>query len=157
VREIEGLRRELAGYHDESDIWRESPGVPNSAGTLALHLAGNLQHFIGAVLGGSGYVRDRDAEFSLRDLPRVKLLAELDRAERAVEGTFARLTEEDLEKPFPIETAGMRLPTALFLLQLSSHLAYHLGQVDYHRRAVAGESGSVGSLALADLGSEALT
>src|SRR5437764_673264 len=86
VRDLRALRREVEAFADERDLWRVPPGIGNSAGTLALHLAGNIRHYIGAVLGGTGYVRDRDAEFALRDVPRTDLLADIDAALVAVEG-----------------------------------------------------------------------
>ena len=51
LRDLEAVKRELVAYRDEKDIWAMPPGVPNSAGTLALHMAGNLHHFLGAVMG----------------------------------------------------------------------------------------------------------
>lgn len=147
VRDLETLRRELRAYPDERRIWTCPAGVPNSAGTLALHLCGNLQHFIGAQLGHTGYVRDRDAEFADRDVP----LAEL---ERAIDGTQAAIETTltggaiDLDAQYPLEVAGVRLSTRTFLLHLASHLAYHLGQIDYHRRLVTGSSEGVGAVAI---------
>src|SRR2546428_12899647 len=79
-RDLGALRREIEAYADERDIWRVAPGISNCAGTLALHLAGNIQCFVGAVLGGTGYVRDRDAEFARRDVPRAELLRDIDAA-----------------------------------------------------------------------------
>jgi len=55
VRDLNAVRRELEAYPDEQSVWALPPGVTNSGGTLAMHIAGNVQHFIGAVLGGSGY------------------------------------------------------------------------------------------------------
>src|SRR4029077_19219374 len=78
ARDLRALRRELEAYADERDIWRIQPGISNSAGNLALHLTGNLQYFIGTVLGGTGYVRDRDAEFNRRDVSRAELLRQVD-------------------------------------------------------------------------------
>ncbi|MGB5659841.1 MAG: DinB superfamily protein, partial [Thermoanaerobaculia bacterium] len=79
VRELRGMKNELLAYQDEGDIWRSVPGLPNTAGTVALHVAGNLQHFVGAQLGKSGYVRDREAEFGRRDVPVSEMVKELDR------------------------------------------------------------------------------
>src|SRR5688572_11496518 len=73
VRELHALDREIAAYPDDWSIWQTAPGISNSTGTLALHMTGNLRHFVGAVLGGSGYVRNRDAEFSTRGLSRAEL------------------------------------------------------------------------------------
>ena len=88
-RDLRALAREVAAYADERDLWRVAPGVPNSAGTLALHLAGNIQHYLGARLGGTGYVRDRPAEFAERGVPRVELLARIEAARAAVQAAAA--------------------------------------------------------------------
>src|SRR5205809_5892030 len=78
ARDLRALRREIEAYPNERDLWRVQPGISNSAGNLALHLAGNLQYFLGAVLGETGDVRDRDAEFPRRDVPRVQVLRGVD-------------------------------------------------------------------------------
>jgi uncharacterized damage-inducible protein DinB len=137
-RDLRGMQAELRAYADEEQIWEVRPGLTNAAGTLALHAAGNLRHFVGAVLGGSGYVRDRDAEFSRRDASRAEIERELDAAVRTVESVVPSLTDEQLERPFPIPLAGREVRTSDFLAHLVAHLAYHLGQVDYHRRLVTG-------------------
>ena len=138
LRELRALKREIEAYPNEKDLWAVPPGITNSAGTLALHLAGNLQHFIGARLGGSDYERHRDLEFSRRDVPRTELLQGIDAAIAAVDGTFARLTDADLARLYPDELANTKVPTGEFLIHLAVHLGYHLGQVDYHRRIVTG-------------------
>jgi uncharacterized damage-inducible protein DinB len=153
TRELRALARELEAYPDDEAVWRTLPGMPNSAGTLALHLAGNLQHYIGARLGASGYRRDRAAEFARRDVPRDALLEEIRRAIAAVEHTVPGLTPEILEADYPEPVAGHRVRTDDFLLHLVAHLAWHLGQVDYHRRAVTGEAGAIGAVALRELSS----
>jgi hypothetical protein len=146
VRDVSALRDELLAYPQEPQIWALAPGIRNSAGTLVLHLCGNVQHFVGALFGRTGYVRDRDAEFSRRDIPRTGLLTERDAALEAIARGFARLTDDALAKPFPEELAGATLPTGLALLHMATHLAYHLGQIDYHRRLVTGQCGEVQAL-----------
>src|SRR2546428_7139625 len=100
-RDLRALRREIEAYGDERDLWRVAPGISNCGGTLALHLAGNIQFFVGTVLGGTGYVRDRAAEFARRDVPRTELLRELDAALAAVERGMARLADPGLTQPDP--------------------------------------------------------
>ncbi len=151
LRELRSLRGELEHYPDEASLWITPEGLPNSAGTLALHVAGNLQHYIGAQLGQSGYVRDRPREFAARNVPRSQILAEIDAAEEAIRATLPRLTAEQLEANYPETVGGVRLRTDAFLLHLVAHLAYHLGQIDYHRRVVTGDRTSVGAIAIADL------
>lgn len=151
LRDLKGLIREVQAYPNDEAPWAPIPGIANCGGTLVLHLAGNLQHFVGALLGGSGYIRDREAEFATRGLSRAELVAHIDRTIAAVEPVLARLTEARLAEPFPAEIAGKRPTVGRFLTHLATHLAYHLGQVDYHRRAVAPESGVVGAVAVAEL------
>ncbi len=151
LRELRALRRELEAYPDDAAIWSQPPSLPNSAGTLALHLAGNLRHFIGAKLGGSDYVRNRTREFEARGLSREVLLEELSGAEDAVRTVVASLSEADLAKPFSEPVAGQHVVTGDFLMALCSHFTYHLGQIDYHRRIVTGQTNGVGALPMSEL------
>jgi len=146
TRDLHAVKRELSAYDDERDIWRLAPGVTNSSGTLAQHLAGNMQFFLGAVLGHNGYVRDRDAEFAKRDVPRAVLLSDLDAAIAAVRRGLQGLSDAELASPFPQAVAGITLTTGEVLLHLAAHLTYHLGQMDYHRRILTGNGRTVGAL-----------
>lgn len=151
VRDLKTVKRELLAYEDERDIWVLPPGIANSAGTLALHLAGNVQHFVGAVLGKSGYVRNRDAEFSRRDVPRAELLRDLDAAIEVADRTLPALPSEALESAFPVPLGKTTVNGADFLIHVAAHLAYHLGQVDYHRRLVTGKNTTVAAQAIPEL------
>jgi uncharacterized damage-inducible protein DinB len=153
ARELRALAREVQAYPDDASVWRTLPGISNSAGTLVLHLAGNIQYYIGTKLGGGGYVRDRQAEFARRDVPRRELLAEIDRAIAAVEGTLPRVSDQTMAADFPEPVGGKTLRTGEFLLHLATHLGWHLGQLDYHRRMVTGDGGKIGAIALGELAS----
>lgn len=155
LRDLDGLRREIELYPDDAAPWAERPGLPNRGGTLALHLAGNLRHFVGAVLGGSGYVRDRDLEFSARDVPRAEILEKVAAARREVEAALAALDPARLDEDYPLPLGGRIASTRQFLLHLAMHLTFHLGQIDYHRRATTGDSKSAGVIPLSALGREA--
>ena len=137
-RELRTLRDQLEAYADERDLWLVAPGISNPPGVLAAHLVGNLQHFIGGRLGGTGYVRDRPAEFAGRDRTRAELIAAIDETRGVVRVTLASLPESEMDRDFPEVVAGVRVTTGDYLIHLVSHLAYHLGQVDYHRRLLAG-------------------
>jgi uncharacterized damage-inducible protein DinB len=151
TRELKALRREVESYPGEADLWRTVPGIANSGGNLVLHLAGNIQYFLGTVLGGTGYVRYRDAEFGSRDVPRADLLREIDGALAAVETGLARVNDADLKKPFPEAVGGVTPTTGAFLAHLAVHLGYHLGQVDYHRRIISREGKTVNALPVGEL------
>jgi hypothetical protein len=150
-RELRALERELAAYQTDEQVWLLPPGLPNSGGTLALHAAGNLLHFIGAVLGGTSYVRDRDAEFSRRDVPRSELIDGLRQAGDVVKTTLGALDPARLEAPYPLPVLNRRLNTGDFMMHLATHLAYHTGQVDFHRRIVTGDVTGVGAVSPTEL------
>ncbi len=149
-RELRSVCAELEAYADERDLWLVAPGITNPPGVLAAHLVGNLQHFIGARLGGTGYLRDRAAEFSRRDRTRAELVAALEETRGIVRATLAALPEGELDREYPEVIAGVRLGTGDLLIHLVSHLAYHLGQIDYHRRLLAGGA-PVRAMAIPDL------
>ena len=133
-RDLNKLREEIMQFADETDLWKTSEGITNSAGNLCQHLTGNLQHFFGAVLGETGYVRDRDAEFAARVASRDDLLKDIDNALASVKGTLEKLSDEDFSKTYPIEVFGHPMTTGFFLTHLDTHFNYHLGQINYHRR-----------------------
>jgi uncharacterized damage-inducible protein DinB len=152
-RDLSALRREVEAYPNEHDLWRAVPGLVNVAGTLVLHLAGNLQHYFGARLGGTGYVRDRPAEFARRDVSRAELLREIEGARAAVKAGLRGLTEPQLLAEFPEAVGEIRMLTGEYLVHLTVHFAYHLGQMDYHRRVVTGVSSGVGAMRPGELSS----
>jgi uncharacterized damage-inducible protein DinB len=136
LRDLEKLKTEISSFKDEKKIWKISGEIKNSAGNLCLHLCGNLQHFIGAVLGNSGYIRNRDAEFSKKDVPIRELVAEIELTIKSVQKTLEQLKAEDLQKSYPENVLGYEMTTEFFLTHLATHLNYHLGQVNYHRRLI---------------------
>lgn len=135
-RDFESLRKELKQFNPEEKLWKVTGSIANSAGNLTLHLCGNLRHYIGAVLGGSGYVRNRDSEFSNTNLPLNSLLQLMDETERELEYAFQKLSDADFEKEFPMEVLSRKWITETFILHLYGHFNYHLGQINYLRRVL---------------------
>ncbi|MBO9731146.1 MAG: DinB family protein [Chitinophaga sp.] len=133
-RDLSKLEQEIAAYESAEAVWRVAPGITNSAGNLCLHLCGNLQHFVGAILGKSGYVRNRELEFSARNVPTEDLLVLVGSTRRTVLTVIAGLTAEDLDAVYPEKVFFDGMTTGHFLVHLSTHLNYHLGQINYHRR-----------------------
>ncbi|MGH7630251.1 MAG: DinB superfamily protein [Gemmatimonadales bacterium] len=150
ARDLRTLCREVEAYPDERQLRQEVPGIPNSAGTLVLHLTGNVQHYVGARLGASGYVRDRPAEFARREVPRLELLQQI-AATEAVLGALTQLVDAQLQTDFPEVAGGRRVVTGDYLVHLVSHFAYDLGQLDYHRRVVTGQYAGVAAVRPAEL------
>jgi hypothetical protein len=136
LRDLAALRKEIEQYPDDASLWRPLPGTANPGGTLALHLAGNLQHFLGAQLAHTGYVRDREREFAVRGLPKAEVQGQLDAAADAVRAGLDALQPADLDREVPSPRGDQTLPLRSLLLHLAAHLAYHLGQVNYHRRGI---------------------
>lgn len=151
LRELATFERELALFPDDETIWKTTHGMGNPAGNLALHVAGNLQHYVGAVLGGTGYARHRELEFSRRSGTRSDVAAELRAAARAVREVLPELSEERFAVPFPEELNGLSLRTDRFLMHLCVHAGYHLGQAASVRRVLTGEDRSSGPVPLAAL------
>ena len=151
VRELGAFAREVELFPDDESLFRTVPGVTNSAGNLALHVCGNLKHFVGAVLGGTGYVRTRDAEFATRSGRREDVARELHETATIVSEALARLPGEALERSYPQPVANLELPCRLFLIHLAVHLSFHLGQAGYLRRIVTGDGRSSGPVALSAL------
>lgn len=133
-RDLNKLKVELNAYKDESTMWLLSNEVNNSAGNLCLHIIGNLNHFIGAILGDTGYIRKRDLEFSLKNVSKVDMIAQINDTQEILERTLSSLNVEDLEKRYPLDVFGEAMTTEFFLTHLVTHLSYHLGQINYHRR-----------------------
>ena len=128
-RDLRKLIEEVNLYANESDLWAVEKNISNSAGNLCLHLVGNLNHFIGATLGNTGYVRRRDDEFALKNIPREEIVAGIEEVIIIVKDVLTKLSVSDLEKDFPLEKNGRTVSTTHMLIHLLAHLAYHLGQV----------------------------
>jgi len=133
-RDLNKLKFEIESYQSEESIWKIDKNISNSAGNLCLHLVGNLNTYIGAELGKTGYVRNRELEFSLKNIPRTELIEKVESTIKMIDSTLDKLSNEDLEKDYPTEALGYKMTTGYFLIHLLSHLNYHLGQINYHRR-----------------------
>jgi uncharacterized damage-inducible protein DinB len=136
-RDLAKLKVELESYKTETEIWKVAGDIANSAGNLCLHLVGNLDTYIGASLGNSGYVRDRDAEFALKGIPRSELITRINSTIQTIQKVIPTLSKEQLESEYPLLVLKEKTTTEYFLIHLAMHLSYHLGQVNYHRRLIA--------------------
>ncbi len=133
-RDLNQLKTEIDSYQNESDIWKTQKGIANSAGNLCLHLVGNLNTYIGAEFGKTGYIRNRPLEFSLKDIPRTELLSKIEETIVVVDNALNTISEEELKKEYPLLVFENKTSTEFMLVHLTTHLAYHLGQINYHRR-----------------------
>ncbi len=133
-RDLKKLKTEITSYKDENKLWDYAGAIKNSGGNLCLHLCGNLQHFIGTTLSNLGYKRNRDAEFNRKNVPVDELIKEIDKTLEIVMETLKNFEEEKLIEIYPINVFGKEMTTGFFLAHLTTHLNYHLGQINYHRR-----------------------
>jgi hypothetical protein len=133
-RDLHKLKKEIELYKNEKAMWRIDKEIANSAGNLCLHLVGNLNTFIGAELGGAKYIRHRELEFSLKDIPRDEMVQKIEETMSIVETSLQTVTVEQLQKEYPVLVFENTTSTEYMLVHLATHLTYHLGQINYHRR-----------------------
>lgn len=138
IRDLEKLKEEIVAYQDEAKLWYIEKGIANSAGNLCLHLVGNLNAYIGAEFGNTGYVRNRPDEFALKKIPRGELVDKIEQTISMIEKSFGVISEEQLDEKYPGEIALKDASTGHFFTHLAMHLSYHLGQINYHRRLLDG-------------------
>lgn len=139
LTQLNQLKEEIKSYRHTENIWKNPGGINNNSGNLCLHICGNLNYFIGAVIGKSGYVRDRDSEFSEMNLPSEKLLEKIDETIDMTGKLFDNADSNILNSVYPLDKFGKNVTNGFVLARLVSHLSYHLGQINYHRRIVEGQ------------------
>ncbi|WP_316824377.1 DinB family protein [Pedobacter miscanthi] len=137
-RDLTRLKSEIEAYQNEANLWRVDRGIANSAGNLCLHLIGNLNTYIGATLGGTGYIRNRELEFSLKDIPKQELIKMIEETTAIVRETLDQISNEQMNSEYPLFVFEEKTSTEFFLVHLTTHLTYHLGQINYHRRLLDG-------------------
>ena len=138
ARDLARWRQQVQAFPDTPSLWRTAPGVANAAGTLALHVEGNLREYVGRLLGGIPYVRDRDGEFSARGVDQAEIVRRLEALGARVPPIIAALTTAQLDATYPEPYDGALLSTRQFLVHLYGHVNYHLGQADCLRRVLTG-------------------
>lgn len=138
IRDLNRIKSEIDLYQNENDIWHIQKGITNSAGNLCLHLVGNLNTYIGTVFGKTNYVRNRELEFSLKDIPKSELIKKIEQTIDLVNNALNKVSEEELKMDFPLLVFKEKTSTEFMLIHLTTHLAYHLGQINYHRRLITG-------------------
>jgi uncharacterized damage-inducible protein DinB len=133
-RDLNKLKAEIGSYQNESKIWSIDKNISNSAGNLCLHLIGNLNTYIGAQIGKTNYIRNRELEFTQKDIPQAVLITQIEATIQTINEALLLLTDDDLRKEYPLLVFETKTSTEFLLIHLTTHLAYHLGQINYHRR-----------------------
>ena len=141
-RDLAKLVNDLEAYPSEESVWLVATDIKNPAGNLALHLVGNLTQYIGVDLGGTDYIRNREAEFNLKNVPRAEIIKTIHSTSIMIEKVLSTLDATKLEQVFPKEVLGYPMSTSYFLMHLYGHLNWHLGQINYHRRLLTSQNSS---------------
>lgn len=134
LTQLDALSKEITLYKNEENIWKLAGTLSNTPGNLCLHICGNLKHFIGSMIGNTGYVRNRDKEFSDKNVSRNELLDLIEETKKDVSDSLGRLKDKDFHKIYTDKKFGENPTYAFIFSRLISHLSYHLGQINYHRR-----------------------
>ncbi len=137
-RDLSRLIHQIDTFPDDEMLWRQCPGIANSAGNLALHLEGNLREYVGRQIGALPYHRMRELEFSSKNLSRQQLSSRLAELKESIPSIVGALSSKQMESQYPEIVLEIPLSTQEFLVHLYGHLNWHLGQIDYLRRALSG-------------------
>jgi hypothetical protein len=133
-RDLDRLKTEIELFKKEETLWKTTGTIKNPAGNLCLHLVGNLNTYIGKNIGQINYVRNRDAEFSLKNIPQQTLIQKVVETRSVVSAGLEKLTDAQLDLRYPEDVLGYEMTNGFFLIHLNAHLSYHLGQINYIRR-----------------------
>lgn len=134
TRDLNKLKTEIQSYRNEEYIWIIDKEIKNSGGNLCLHLIGNLNTYIGAQMGNTGYLRNRDMEFSQKNVPVKQMISMIEETIKVVRSVLQNMPDTKLDEEHPFLVFEQKTSTQFLLIHLATHLAYHLGQVNYHRR-----------------------
>src|SRR5229473_167037 len=132
--------RELTEPLSTEQLWTRTYPYGNSIGNLILHLTGNLNYYIGAQVGGTGYVRQRPLEFSNTGLPKDEVLREFDKVIEIVIATIGKQLDDDWAAPFYGELESESKTRFSGFLACAGHAYHHVGQMIYLQRELLGSS-----------------
>ena len=135
-RDISKLMEEINSFKNEETLWKTCGTIKNSAGNLALHIIGGLNYLIGAILSNTGYIRNRDQEFTNKGISRTVITEQLQQLVIMINKSVAQLTPGQMMSPYPIFFDKENATISYVLTQLLLHLNYHLGQINYLRRVL---------------------
>jgi len=133
-RDLDKLKKEIESFEEEQNLWIIKAGIANSAGNLCMHLLGNLKTYIGKNIGQHPYNRDRVAEFTAKHIPRKKLLEDIEETKSIVISSLEKMDPDNLQNLYVENVLGYEMTNAFFLIHVTAHLSYHLGQINYLRR-----------------------
>lgn len=139
-RMIQTRVHELVEPLSEEQIWTRPYPYGNSVGNLILHLTGNLSTYIGAQIGGTGYVRNRPIEFTDTGKPKAEILRAFDQTIETVLATIAKQSDDDWSAPFFGQLEAESKTRFSAFLSCAAHAYHHVGQMIYLQRELLGKT-----------------
>ena len=136
VKEIEQYAQsfvELLESISDEQLWSTKGNLPNSIGTLALHLTGNLNHYFGTALLKTSYERHRDNEFSERGVSKAQVIADLKAAVEVAKKSVSAVTDDKIGQPYTSPDGQTYESLGFYVVHMAAHFAMHYGQADYAR------------------------
>jgi uncharacterized damage-inducible protein DinB len=122
----------------DEQFWRNPYPYGNSVGHLVLHLTGNLNYYVGARVAVTGYVRDRDREFTDKQPPtKEEALRRLDETISMVVATLRKQEAEDWGKAYTAEREPEAENRFQIFVRCAGHAYHHVGQIVYLSRELA--------------------
>ena len=119
-------------------FWHNPYPYGNSVGHLVLHMTGNLNYYIGARVAETGYVRDRDREFTDKQPPtKEAALAAFDRTIAMVVATIQKQSAEEWGKAYTAQLEPEAADRFQIFLRSAGHAYHHVGQILYLSRELA--------------------
>jgi uncharacterized damage-inducible protein DinB len=141
AKEYRGRAAELHNWVDPltgTQFWRNPYSYGNSVGHLVLHLTGNLSYYIGARVAATGYIRNRDLEFTDATRPaKAEVLRRFDDTIAMVAATAEKQTESDWLLPYSAEREPEATTRYVAFLRCAVHFYHHVGQIIYLCRELA--------------------
>lgn len=119
TRDLNRLKKEITLYGDEKKQWYIEENISNSGDDLCLHLIGNVNTYIGAQFGESGYIRNREAEFSLTGISREGLIEKIEETKTVIIKTLDNITEDQLQAECPELVFLEKISTEYLLVHLA--------------------------------------
>jgi len=119
----------------EEQFWRNPFQFGNSVGHLVLHLTGNLSYYIGSQVAKTGYIRNREQEFTEARRPsKSQVLSKFDETIAMVIASIESQSEADWTVAYTAEREPEARDRFTAFLRCASHLNHHIGQIIYLSR-----------------------
>jgi len=125
----------------QEQLWRNPYSYGNSVGHLVLHLTGNMSYYIGARVAETGYIRNRDREFTEpQKLPKERVMQKFDETIAMVVATLHKQSPTDWMGPYSAERESEAKDRLTIFLRCAGHAYHHVGQIIYLSNELAKEA-----------------